>query len=203
MELQNYTLPSIRCAFKLLCDVIVLYSRWGIWYQRKCFYRIAGAKPILGRLFNGVCGSLLRGFATMGSDEDTRRGTSPEKVNEYRREVWGSRCYSAVWMKAIGHSIGQSSELESYDFSQALSRRYIVWRRDVYIPWKKRKAALSIELLINNDWIGEILSGVMTTEIVRHVAYRDLIYGYLWPAICLRIASKLLRVKVQRTSTPE
>lgn len=133
----------------------------------------------LGRLFNGACGSLLRGFATMGSDEDTRRGTSPEKVNEYRREVWERWCYSAVWMKAIGHSTGQSSELWCHGlFTGSFSPPESTTTRCLYTGrGKKGKAALSIELLINDDWIGRILSGIMITGIVRYVAYRDLIYG--------------------------
>lgn len=46
---------------------------------------------------------------------------------------------------------------------------------------REEKSVLSIELLINGDWIGRILSGIMMTGIVRHFVYRNLICNITAP----------------------
>lgn len=164
----------------------IYLNKWR-WYHiaKKAF--TAGAKPIPVGLFNDACGSLLCGFATMDLDEDTRCGTSCEKVNEYRREVRERRCFSAVGIKATGQywtkfwTSGRRDRQYFVDLSQVAFSRTICMTISRLHRWKgkreKEKAALSIELLISGDWIGRILSGVMMTGIVRHFAYRDLIYA--------------------------
>lgn len=206
VKLQNY--PSI-IAFLNYYVTLALHFRYGIRYQRECFYRIVGAKPILERLFNDACGSLFGGFVTMNSDKDTRRGTSPEKVNEFHREMWERRCYSVVfWWRPSAIELDKvldSGVMTFHRFFLATTWRdipgdmmFIYWRE------KKGKAALSIELLINNDWTDRIYylalwwPGHCPTHRISWFNLRH--YGTV---ICLRIASKLLRVRIQLSSTPE
>lgn len=85
----------------------------------------------------------------MDSDEDTRRGTSPEKVNEYRRKVWehADAIQRSGW-RPSAVALEQSSGLGRRDFSQALSRRHVVYddTMSIYRGEEKRKSRII-------DWI--------------------------------------------------
>lgn len=147
----------------------------------------------------------------MNSDEDTRRETSPEKVNEYTAErtpVLFSGLDGGHWPQDCEQSSGLGGVAIVPILYRFFIGRFFAITRNVYMREEKKrgreregKSALSIGWLINSDWIGRILSGVMMTGIVPALRISQFNLQHYGPVICLCIASKLLRV--QRSATLE
>lgn len=198
VKLQNY--PSI-IAF-LNYYVVVLHFRYGIRYQNANAFTELRARNRFSEDYLTALADRYSVVSLQWVPIKARNEPWKGEANTTER-CENVRYYSAVfWWSPFGRRV---LDRVSWLFTGSFSPLHSMATRCLYTEEKKKgKAALSIELLINNGLNRpNILSGVMMAGgIVRHIAYRDLIYGITAPLFVF-VSHPNCFVRIQLSSTPE